>query len=212
MDLLLEYNWELFIAAEVLSILALLLFGISRYWFIQGRTSYLFIGLFLLLLVLEALLGLYVYQRTGEISTFLIIITLFVLYACTFGIFDFIRLDRWMRSKIGKLRGVELLTDKDYRMIERTKDPKYKAKKYRISSTIHLIVFFAGQYLLWSWETSGLDEMISYASDLSWIEDGDFRNSPYQNDAMFAVGTIWGIVFVADFLYSWSYTLFPSSK
>lgn len=212
MDLLLEYNWELFIAAEVLSVLALLLFGISRYWFIQGRTSYLFIGLFLLLLVLEALLGLYVYQQTGEISTFLIIITLFVLYACTFGIFDFIRLDRWMRSKIGKLRGVELLTDKDYRMIERTKDPKYKAKKYRLSSTIHLIVFFAGQYLLWSWGTSGIDEMISYASDLSWIEDGDFRNSPYQNDAMFAVGTIWGIVFVADFLYSWSYTLFPSSK
>ncbi|MEN0641964.1 hypothetical protein MKY91_02160 [Alkalicoccobacillus gibsonii] len=212
MDLLLEYNWELFIAAEVLSVLALLLFGISRYWFIQGRTSYLFIGLFLLLLVLEALLGLYVYQQTGEISTFLIIITLFVLYACTFGIFDFIRLDRWMRSKIGKLRGVELLTDKDYRMIERTKDPKYKAKKYRLSSTTHLIVFFAGQYLLWSWGTSGLDEMISYASDLSWIEDGDFRNSPYQNDAMFAVGTIWGIVFVADFLYSWSYTLFPSSK
>lgn len=212
MDLLLEYNWELFIAAEVLSVLALLLFGISRYWFIQGRTSYLFIGLFLLLLVLEALLGLYVYQQTGEISTFLIIIMLFVLYACTFGIFDFIRLDRWMRSKIGKLRGVELLTDKDYRMIERTKDPKYKAKKYRISSTIHLIVFFAGQFLLWSWGTSGLDEMIGYASDLSWIEDGDFRNSPYQNDAMFAVGTIWGIVFVADFLYSWSYTLFPSSK
>ncbi|MBM0066481.1 hypothetical protein [Alkalicoccobacillus gibsonii] len=212
MDLLLEYNWELFIAAEVMSVLALLLFGISRYWFIQGRTSYLFIGLFLLLLVLEALLGLYVYQQTGEISTFLIIITLFVLYACTFGIFDFIRLDRWMRSKIGKLRGVELLTDKDYRMIERTKDPKYKAKKYRLSSTIHLIVFFAGQYLLWSWGTSDLDEMISYASDLSWIEDGDFRNSPYQNDAMFAVGTIWGIVFVADFLYSWSYTLFPSSK
>lgn len=212
MDLLLEYNWELFIAAEVLSVLALLLFGISRYWFIQGRTSYLFIGLFLLLLVLEALLGLYVYQQTGEISTFLIIITLFVLYACTFGIFDFIRLDRWMRSKIGKLRGVELLTDKDYRMIERTKDPKYKAKKYRLSSTIHLIVFFAGQYLLWSWGTSGLDEIISYASDLSWIEDGDFRYSPYQNEAMFAVGTIWGIVFVADFLYSWSYTLFPSSK
>lgn len=212
MDLLLEYNWELFIAAEVLSVLALLLFGISRYWLIQGRTSYLFIGLFLLLLVLEALLGLYVYQQTGEISTFLIIITLFVLYACTFGIFDFIRLDRWMRSKIGKLRGVELLTDKDYRMIERTKDSKYKAKKYRLSSTIHLIVFFAGQYLLWSWGTSGLDEIISYASDLSWIEDGDFRNSPYQNDAMFAVGTIWGIVFVADFLYSWSYTLFPSSK
>ncbi|MEK4563458.1 hypothetical protein MKX54_02065 [Alkalihalobacillus sp. FSL R5-0424] len=212
MNFLLQYNWELFIAAEVLSVVALLLFGFTRYWFIQGRTSYLFIGLFLLLLVLEALLGLYVYQQTGEISTFLIIITLFVLYACTFGIFDFLRLDRWMRSKIGKLRGVELLTEKDYKRIERSKDPKYKAKKYRISSTIHLIVFFAGQFLLWSWGTSGLDEMIGYASDLSWIEDGHYENSPYQNEAMFAVGTIWGIVFVADFLYSWSYTLFPSNK
>ncbi|WYP26920.1 hypothetical protein NSQ54_02055 [Alkalihalobacillus sp. FSL W8-0930] len=212
MNFLLQYNWELFIAAEVLSVVALLLFGVTRYWFIQGRTSYLFIGLFLLLLVLEALLGLYVYQQTGEISTFLIIITLFVLYACTFGIFDFIRLDRWMRTKIGKLRGVELLTDKDYKRIERSKDPKYKAKKYRISSTIHLIVFFAGQFLLWSLGTSGLDEMIGYASDLSWIEDGHYENSPYQNEAMFAVGTIWGIVFVADFLYSWSYTLFPSNK
>lgn len=117
-----------------------------------------------------------------------------------------------MRSKIGKLRGVELLTEKDYKRIERSKDPKYKAKKYRISSTIHLIVFFAGQFLLWSWELSGLDEMIGYASDLSWIEDGHYENSPYQNEAMFAVGTIWGIVFVADFLYSWSYTLFPSNK
>ncbi|MFK3937439.1 hypothetical protein ACI2JA_07975 [Alkalihalobacillus sp. NPDC078783] len=212
MNFLLQYYWELFIAAEVLSVVALLLFGVTRYWFIQGRTSYIFIGSFLLLLLFEALLGIYVYQQTGEISTFLIIITLFVLYACTFGIFDFIRLDRWMRIKIGKLRGVELLTDKDYKRIERSKDPKYKAKKYRISSTIHLIAFFAGQFLLWSWGTSGLDEMIGYATDLSWLEDQNYENSPYQNEAMFAVGTIWGIVFVADFLYSWSYTLFPSSK
>lgn len=70
MNFLLQYNWELFIAAEVLSVVALLLFGFTRYWFIQGRTSYLFIGLFLLLLVLEALLGLYVYQQTGRFQPF----------------------------------------------------------------------------------------------------------------------------------------------
>ncbi|BBU39205.1 hypothetical protein APP_14970 [Aeribacillus pallidus] len=63
-----------------------------------------------ILLKAEARLGLYVCQQTGEISTFLIVITIFVIYACTFGISDFIR----SRSiKIGQLRGVELLTDEE---------------------------------------------------------------------------------------------------
>ena len=61
-------------------------------------------------------MGYWVYQVTGEISTILIIITIFVLYACTFGIYDFLKLDRWMRRKIGEWRGVELLTEKDYRI------------------------------------------------------------------------------------------------
>lgn len=33
-----------------------------------------------------------------------------------------------MRMKIGRWRGVELLTEKDRRIIERNKDPKFVAK------------------------------------------------------------------------------------
>lgn len=100
------------------------------------------------MVILEGLLGLYVYHQTGEISTFQIVITVFIIYAFTFGIFDFIRLDRWMRRKIGTLRGVELLSDKDYKIIERNNNPKYIAKKYRKSSYIHLFIFVTVQAIL----------------------------------------------------------------
>jgi len=29
---------------------------------------------------------------------------------------------------------------------------------------------------------------------------------------LYAVGTIWGIIFAVDFIWSWSYTLFPAKQ
>jgi len=172
----------------------------------------LFILTFLVLLAVEALLAFMIYQVTGEISTFQIVIMVFIIYACTFGILDFKKLDRWMRIKIGKWRGVELLTEKDYRIMKRDKDPKYLAKKYRWTSTIHLIVFIVGQSVLWTYGTRDMDEMLSYLRDLSWIEAGTVKSSPYANETMYGIGMIWGIVFIADFIYSWSYTFFPAKS
>lgn len=209
MDFILDYHWNIFITIEILSLISLLLFGVFRYFFSKRRFSLVFIASFLGLLFIEALLGLYVYLQTGEISTFLIIIMVFLVYACTFGIVDFIRLDRWMRDKIGKFRGVNLLTDKDLRIIKRNRDPKYVAKKYRVSSIIHLVIFVIGQSTLWAIGTDTMAEAKGFLTDLSWIEDGTSKNSPYSNDMLYGVGMIWGIAFVADFIYSWSYTLFP---
>ena len=209
MNLILEYNWELFIFIELLSLGALILFGILRYFFNKPKLSIMFIFLFLFMLILEGLLGLYVYRQTGEISTFQIVITIFIIYVFTFGIFDFIRLDRWMRRKIGTLRGIELLSDKDYKIIERNNNPKYIAKKYRISSYIHLFIFVTVQAILWIMGTESIAEIKMYLSDFSWIEKGVARESPYPNDATFRIGVVWGIVFIIDFIYSWSYTLFP---
>lgn len=210
MEIVVEYSWELFIVAEVLSILALLGFGIFRYFFNKRAFSMVFIVAFLMLLVLESVLGIYVYQQTGELSTFIIVITVFVLYACTFGIFDFLRLDRWMRLKIGKLRGVELLTEKDYEIMERTSNPKYKARKYRFSSLIHLAIFLTAQIIFWSIGTDSVSDMIGYLTDFSWLENETAEGTPYPNDTLHGIGLLWGIVFIADFLYSWSYTVFPS--
>ncbi|MCR6105886.1 hypothetical protein HXA34_06210 [Salipaludibacillus agaradhaerens] len=212
MTFFLDYQWEIFILAEILSLISLLLFGFFRYFLGRKHVSFIFIITFLVLLILEALLGLLIYTHTGEFSTFQIVITLFVIYACTFGIFDFLRLDRWMRRKIGKLRNVELLTEKDYAILERNKNPKYLAKKYRISASVHLLIFLLGQSLLWFIGTSDLTEMVSYLTDFSWIEAGTAANSPYANETMYAIGMLWGVIFIIDFIYSMSYTIFPSGK
>lgn len=210
MNFLITYQWEIFITAEVLSVVSLLLFGIVRYFLDKKRVSILFIFAFLFFLMVEAGLALLIYLETGEFSTFQIVITVFVIYACTFGIGDFKRLDRWMRQKIGRWRGKELLTEKDYVILKRSKDPKYLARKYRWTSTIHLIVFLMVQSIFWILGTNSFAEMIEYMQDLSWVESGTSVNSPYPNDTLYAIGIIWGIVFAVDFIWSWSYTLFPS--
>lgn len=209
MNIILENSWGIFIFIEVLSLCALLLFGVFRYFFSKRKMSFVFIFLFLFLLIMEGLLGLYVYEQTGEISTFQVVIVIFLLYAFTFGIVDFIRLDRWMRQKIGKLRGVELLSEKDYATLDRNRDPKYIAKKYRRSSYIHFILFIVIQSIFWTLGTENFAEMKMYLTDFSWIETGEAASSPYPNETTFAIGMIWGIVFIVDFIYSWSYTIFP---
>lgn len=209
MDLIIKYNWELFIFIEFLSFGSLVLFGIFRYFFDKSRLSIMFIFIFLFMLIIEGALGIYVYSQTGEISTFQIVIIVFIIYACTFGIFDFMKLDRWMRKKIGTLRGIELLSDKDYKIINRNNNPKYIAKKYRLSSFIHLIIFVSVQAIFWRVGTENISEIKMYLSDFSWINKGIAEESPYPNDVTLGIGVIWGIVFIADFIYSWSYTLFP---
>ncbi|ALX48593.1 hypothetical protein [Lentibacillus amyloliquefaciens] len=212
MELLIKYQWEIFITIEVLSVAVLLFFGVIRYLFGKYRLSRLFLFGFLILLGIEAVLAILIYRETGEISTFQIIITVFVLYACTFGIVDFLKLDRWMRKTIGRWRGVELLTDKDYRIMERNKDPKFIAKKYRWSSTAHLVVFAVVQCIFWTNGTDSFEELLRYLTDFSWVESGTAADSPYANETVYGIGMVWGIVFAVDFLYSWSYTLFPSSS
>lgn len=210
MAFILDFQWEIFITIEILLLVSLLLFGFVRYFLSKKRLSMLFIIAFLVLLILEALLALVLYRMTGEISTFQIVIAVFVLYACTFGIFDFLRLDRWMRRKIGKWRGVELLTEKDYDVIARNKNPKYIAKTYRWSSTVHLVVFLVVQSIFWMYGTKDIEEMFSYIRDLSWIETGRFEDSPYPNETIYSIGMLWGLIFIIDFIWSWSYTIFPS--
>lgn len=212
-DFMVTNQWEIFIILEILSFVSLLLLGVVRYILNRNKTSILFLLLFVILLILEAILALLIYQETGEISTFQIVITIFVIYACTFGIFDFMKLDRWMRGKIGKWRGVELLTDKDRALIAKQKNPRYVARKNRKSALTHLIVFVLFQLAFWFHGTDGnIALMLDYLRDLSWIGTEDYQKTPYANETIFGIAMIWGIVFIVDFLYSLSYTFFPSKS
>ncbi|GIO23510.1 hypothetical protein [Oceanobacillus sp. J11TS1] len=209
MQALLTYQWELFITAEVLSIVMLLLFGLTRYLLNKQNLSTIFISIFLFLFIFEAALAVFIYQITGEISTFQIIISLFVLYACTFGIADFKRFDRWMRKTIGNWRGVSLLTEKDIQIMERQQDPKYIARKNRYSAMIHLVIFVGVQAGLWIYGLGGTEGMMDCLSDLSWVGKDDYRQSPYASETAYGLSMVWGIIFIVDFIYSWSFTIFP---
>lgn len=203
---------EIFIVVEVLSLISLLLFGVVRYFLGKYRFSVFFILLFILLIACEAMMAWLIYQETGEISNFQIIIMVFVLYACTFGISDFKKLDRLMRKHIGKWRGIELLTEKDITIMNKQKDPKHIARKYRWSSIIHLIIFTAVQAGFWIYSNNSVQEMLDYVKDLSWIGTENSAETPYANDTIYGISMIWGLVFIVDFIWSWSYTIFPAKS
>lgn len=211
MQYFLEFQWLIFFTLEMLSIVFLILFGIFRYAADRRTASTIMLWLFITCILLEAAVAFITYTETKEIATFQIVIAIFILYACTLGINDFKKLDRWMRQKIGKWRNVELLTAKDYAILSKQKDPRYMAKKYRRSSVIHLILFVTIQSILLMIGTDSFAELKMYLSDFSWVDTGSYESSPYNSQIAYNIGIIWTIVFVVDFLYSWSYTLFPSS-
>lgn len=204
------YQWEIIIVLEVISWVSLLIFGVTRYFFDKRKLSKYFLILFISFIGIEALVGWFIYVETGELSTIQLVITVFVVYAITFGVSDFKKLDRWMRKHIGKLRGIDLLTEKDRAIMKRDKDPSYIAKKYRVSSLIHLVLFVAVQIGFLVYSLGSLSDVVPYIKDLSWIGTEDYTITPYANDTLYGISMVWGIVFIADFLYSWSYTLFPS--
>lgn len=206
-----EFAAPLFIAMELASLVCLLLFGVARYGLDKRGTSMIFIFLFVGITALEAGLGWLLYKETGELSTLQIIITVFVLYAVTFGIQDFKKLDRWMKQKIGRLRGIDLLTDKDREQIAKQKDPSYQARMYRRSSFAHLLVFLIGQTVFFALGTSNWDDALSYVRDLSWLSSESYNptNSPYPNETIHSISMLWGVIFLIDTIYSWSYTFWP---
>ncbi|WP_226036771.1 hypothetical protein [Aquibacillus saliphilus] len=208
MKFLLDFQWEIFILAEVLSFLSLILFGVVRYIFNKRKMSFIFLIFFLVLLILEAALALVIYRETGEISPFQIVIMIFIVYACTFGINDFNKLDRWMKKKVGDWRGVDLLTEKDRRIMIRQKDPKHIAKVNRYSAMLHLLIFVVLQTIFWGYGVDSLTQAMYYITDLSWLGTEDHLETPYPNEVIYGISMIWGIVFIVDFIYSWSYTIF----
>lgn len=77
---------------------------------------------------------------------------------------------------------------------------------------VHLTIFGAVQAVFLVYSTDGFNELVTYLTDLSWIEAGSAAESPYANETMYSISMLWGIVFIADFLYSWSYTVFPAKS
>src|SRR5699024_2737430 len=107
-DFLVEHSWMLFISLEIAALIFIFAFMGARYFFAYHKGSNIFLSLFLLMMVFEGILAFLVYKVTGEINTFQIVVVIFLVYAATFGISDFKKLDYTARVKIGKWRNVQL--------------------------------------------------------------------------------------------------------
>ncbi|HLR81320.1 MAG TPA: hypothetical protein VK119_12280 [Bacillota bacterium] len=216
MDMMIQYQWELFIGLEVVSWLSLLSFLLVRYALKRQRLSMLCLLLFLTVTLLEGVLALIVYKETGVIDTLQIIIMLFLLYACTFGISDFKKLDRWMKQKVGNWQGVDLLTEKDRQAMEREQNPRWMARSYRRWWYGHTLLFIVAHSFFWLY--FGNDDRLlgEVLTDWSWLENMDLdkipENGPYRVASIYPVSLIWGIVYIADTINAWYYTLFPGQE
>lgn len=206
---LLENQWNIFIGLEAVSFIFLLSFLVIRYALTKERLSKVFLGLFIFCIVLEALLAWLIYQETREIDTFQIVIVVFIVYAFTFGISDFKKLDRFIKKHIGKWRGVELLSEEDKWKMAKAKNPQVIARKNRRWWYAHTAVFITVHYFFWQLYGSQEHDLIYYLQDVSWFGEENFVNAPFKGEVINAVSRLWIIVFAIDTIVSWSYTLFP---
>lgn len=178
----------------------------------NSRYSQLFLFLFFAAIVLEAILAYIVYQQTGEFTTFQIVIAIFIIYAATFGISDFKRLDRYVKRKVGKWKGVDLLTDKEKEIIAYLKDPKVIARRARYWFYAHTFVFLIGLIGFWIYDGNNAYSFFYFLTNLQWFSEGMIDPQPFKSEIIVNIVRLWVIVYVVDSIINWSYTFFPSDK
>lgn len=209
MHILAEHDWAIFISLEVAALIFLLLFMGSRYLLLRPKLSHTFLMLFLLMMVLEGILVVMVYKVTGEISTFQVVVVLFLLYAVTFGIQDFKKLDFSVRMKIGKWRKTKLVTDEEVERMRALKHPKVVARKSRMWFYAHTVVF--GIALIYLWNAYGTNEYswLYFVQNIDWFGDETIAQ-PFTSELVGQTIRLWLIIYVVDSIINWSDTFFPT--
>lgn len=212
MTIILDHQWIIFIIIEMSSLLFLLSFIVVRYVFTRIRFSYTFLLLFLFTIVLEAVLAYLVYHQTGEVTTFQIVIVIFVVYAGTFGIHDFKKLDRYAKEKIGQWKGIDLLTEKDRVALANARDPNVIARRARYFFYAHAIIFLVAICLFWQYDGNNRYHFIYFIKHVDWFHDELVEPRPFHSEMITNIVQLWMILFVIDSVINWSYTFFPDKK
>ncbi|HLQ72786.1 MAG TPA: hypothetical protein VK125_01020 [Bacillota bacterium] len=203
---------NIFITLELLMALFIICFLFMRYFFPEVKQRIIFMWLFACLLLLEVLLVIYLYRSTGQVTTLQVVIVLFIGYALTFGLNDFKKLDRYLKMKIGKWRGIQLLTDEEIWEMELAKHPKVVARKNRRWWYSHAAIFIVAHFIFWYVYGDNTYPLTHYLTDISWWTDGNLAMSPFNDLLILQVSQLWTVIFVVDTIVSWSHTLFPDKK
>lgn len=186
---LLEHKIAVLIASEVIFFVFAGLALLLRYWFRLNKASLAALIIVILNELAVLLLGVMDYIQLGTISLFQILIIIFIIYALLFGRSDFKKFDRWIQKKVAQMKG-EPLPD----FGEEETKPLYgkeHAKEERKNFYKHLLIFAVAH---------GAFAILS-----TFIEFGEHH--------VFAdISNVWVKILIIDFIWSFSYTIWPKKE
>lgn len=202
---LMKYKWSLVIVAEILFFVLLGAFFIMRYWFKKPKIGYVFVVLLILNELFIALIAIYDYVETGKVSSFQVITVLFFIYLISLGKKDFLQLDGFFKRKIA-IWGGEPVPELPHKEIH--KQELYgtaHAKEERKGWYSHLLIFVIAQFVFLSMsEFAGWQEF-----SLNRIKN---MFQIYKDNKINHANSVWGIILIIDFIWSFSYTFWPKKK
>lgn len=210
MEFILENKWTFLITAEVIFWVSILSFLTLRYWFKLQKFSLVFFFIFIINDLWIATMGFMDYLKTGEFTSYQIVILIVIFYALTYGKSDFRRLDGFMQIKIAKLRK-EPLPEIDqhkelYGMEYAKKEWKQVLGHILIFSIVHVAL------MLYFGLTTKLSDIKSVESLFKfWFSDTQ-SSFPFNNPGANNFSRIWTLVLLIDVVITLSYTLFPKSN
>lgn len=211
MQFLVDNSWMLFISLEIAALIFIFVFMGARYVFSFHNGSKIFLSLFLLMMVFEGILAFLVYKVTGEVATFQIVIVIFLVYAATFGVSDFKKLDYAARVKVGKWRNIELVSDEEIEKMRKLKHPRVVARKSRIWFYVHTVILISALIYLWHSYGSTEHRWMYFIQHWGWFDD-ESLSQPFTSDMVNQVIRLWFIIYVIDTIVNWSYTFFPDKE
>jgi hypothetical protein len=210
MDFILEHKWIFLIIAEVFFWVFMLSFLVLRYWYNLKKLSIAFFLLFIINDLWIATMGFFDYLKTGNFTSYQIVILVIIVYALTYGKTDFKRLDVFIQKKVAKWKG-EPIPDLSgpvelYGKARALQEIKHFTIHLLIFGIVHLIMFFMFGLSSELAETNGLTNFFS-----EWFS-GKQALVPFNNSQMNNFSRIWSIVLLIDGVTSLSYSLFPKNE
>lgn len=209
MDFILDNKWAFLIAAEVIFWISILAFLAMRYWYKLTKLSQLFFIIFIVNDLWIATMGFIDYLKTGEFSSYQMVILIVIIYASTYGKSDLRSLDAFIQKIVAKLKGEPLPE------VDRTHElygfefAKKEWKQFLIHFMVFTIVHIA--FLLIFGLSQQLDDMQSMdALWKTWFTDPQ-SGLPFDHSGANNFSRIWVLVLAIDAVITLSYTLFPKS-
>lgn len=210
MDFILENKWLFLIIAEVVFWVSIITFLVLRYWFGFRKLSVVFFFLFIINDLWIATMGFMDYLKTGEFTSYQVVILIILVYALTYGKTDIKRLDIFIKKKVAAWRGETNLSIESPTLLYGKEHARIERKQFLLHLLVFIVVHLALLVII------GASESIKEISSLQELLNVWFnqKNSvfPFDNSSANNLSRIWTIILIIDGVTSFSYTLFPRAE